>query len=103
MHKSLPAVEVKLETEFKECMFARIQLKNKEKEKLLICLIYMSPSDSGISSNNVNVIDLFKEANNLDCSHKLFLETSTTRVLTGILGHVQMIAQQLQNLDLLIA
>lgn len=71
MHKSLSAVEVKLETEFQECMFARIQLNNKE--KLLICLIYMSPSDSGISSNNENVIHLFKEASNLDCSQKLFL------------------------------
>ena len=71
VHKSLSAVEVKLETEFQESIFARIQLNNKE--KLLIGLVYRSPSDSGNSSNNENLIQLFKEASILDFSHKLFI------------------------------
>ena len=63
------AKEIKMETNFSECIFAECKLNNKD--KLLIGLIYRS--DSGSNENNDNLIKLTNEACEKGFSHILLM------------------------------
>ena len=69
-HKSLNVTEVKMNTEFKENLFVEIHLKNRE--KLLVGLIYRSPSDK-LPEENKKLRELINEAANLNHSSYILM------------------------------
>ena len=65
----LEAVEVKMDTEFEECLFVKVQVNSRD--KLLIGLIYRSPS--GTKENNDRLGDLMSMLNKTEYSHLLVM------------------------------
>ena len=59
-HKSLNAKEVIMDTRYEEYIPVKVKLNNQD--NLLVGLIYRSPSGSGESENNANLLKLINEA-----------------------------------------
>ena len=72
IHKKLGAKDVSMDTIFEENIFVKINLNNQD--KLLVGLLYRSPSDSlMVSENNSNLLNLINEASNKNFSHILIM------------------------------
>ena len=65
----LEAVEVKLDTDFEECLFVKVQVNSRD--KLLIGLVYRSPS--GTNENNERLGELMRMLNKAEYSHILVM------------------------------
>ena len=70
-HKSLNAKEVIMDTKYEEYILVKVKLNNQD--NLLVGLIYRSPSGSGESENNANLLKLINEATGRKFSHLLMM------------------------------
>jgi hypothetical protein len=60
-----------MDTRYEECIFVKVKLNNQD--NLLVGLAYRSPSGSGESENNINLLKLINEATGSEFSHLLMM------------------------------